>query len=395
MCYIFPPMRQPKNRKLRLLAHLDVRHAASREMVGGILRYAAGHPEWEVQFWGGHPSNEPFEYYCDWRPDALVTDGVCHLYARDEFAALAGRAVVFVNTAPRQGLRRPRAVLTTDERLLAVAAAELFVRKGLSHFAYVGTPGTERWNEARKRLFKAALGERGYALSVFREPAATGWRQQEEALAAWIRELPKPCGVWAAYDQRAKHVLDACHLAGVTVPDQVQILGVDNESYICEQTGPSLSSLAPDFEGGGFKAAEFVDNALAGRLTERNTTFKFGLKGVVERLSTSDTNGTARRVAAAHEFIRRHAPSGIGVTDVAASLGVSPRLLEKNYRAVTGRTVIEDLQTERLARVKEMLRKTTTPIDSIGPFCGFKSLSHLKTLFKRTFGMSMSEFRRG
>lgn len=389
-------MMQTKNRKLRLLAHLDVRHAASREMLGGVLRYAAGHSEWEVQFWGGHPSNEPFEYYRDWRPDALVTDGVCHRYAREEFAALAGRAVVFVNTTPIQGLRRPYAVLTTDERLLAVAAADLFVRKGLTLFAYVGTPGPERWSEARKRLFKTTLSERGYALSVFREPAATTWHQQEKALATWIRELPKPCGVWTAYDQRAKHVLDACHLAGVTVPDQVQILGVDNESYICEQTVPSLSSLAPDFEGGGFKAAEFLDNALAGRrLTERNTAFKFGLKGVVERLSTSDTNGTARRVAAAHEFIRRHAPSGIGVTDVAASLGVSNRLLEKNYRAVTGRTVIEDLQAERLAHVKEMLRKTTTPIDNIGPFCGFNSPSHLKTLFKRTFGMSMSEFRRG
>ena len=99
-------------------------------------------------------------------------------------------------------------------------------------------------------------------------------------LAEWLVSLPKPCGVWAAFDQRAKHVLDACRLAGLNVPSQIQVLGVDNETYVCEQTIPSLSSLMPDFENGGFLA---------------------------------DVHGTTRRVAAAREFIRQHATSDIGV----------------------------------------------------------------------------------
>ena len=119
----------------------------------------------------------------------------------------------------------------------------------------------------------------------------------------------------------------------------------------------------------------------------------FAFKGAVERLSTADVNGTARRVTAAREFIRQHATSGIDVPHVAASLGVSVRLLQRDYRTVTGRTVLEDIQDQKLEHVKEMLRKTTMPIDAIGPFCDFKSPAHLKTLFKKRFGMTMSDYR--
>ena len=233
----------------------------------------------------------------------------------------------------------------------------------------------------------------GFALNVFSPtPDATSWRAQGKSLAQWLLSLPKPCGVWAAFDQRAKHVLDACRLAGLNVPSQIQVLGVDNETYICEQTVPSLSTLMPDFENGGFLAAEFLDSALHGG-ADRRTTLHFAFKGVVERLSTADVNGTARRISAAREFIRQHATSGIDVPHVASALGISVRLLQRDFRAVTGKTVLQGIQEEKLLRVKEMLRKTTTPIDNIGRFCGFKSPAHLKTLFKARFGMTMSAFR--
>jgi LacI family transcriptional regulator len=383
---------------LRMLAHLDMRHAASREMTGGILRFAATHRRWEVQFAGAHPSNESLEHFADWRPDALIIDSSCHDAPQKELSAISGRATVFVNTNAPRRWRKPYAQLTTDERMLAVEAAALFRRKGLSHFAFVGSPAAERWSEARKRFFRAALKDMGFALNVFSPtPDVMSWQAQGKALAEWLVSLPKPCGVWAAFDQRAKHVLDACRLAGLNVPSQIQVLGVDNETYICEQTVPSLSSLMPDFENGGFLAAEFLDAALHGGAgaaeVGRRTTLRFAFKGAVERLSTADVNGTARRVAAAREFIRLHATSDIDVPHVAASIGVSVRLLQRDYRAVTGRTVLDDIQNEKLERVKDLLRKTTTPIDAIGPFCGFKSPAHLKTLFKKRFGMTMGTYR--
>ena len=378
------------NLAFRMLVQLDLRHTASRAMTSGVLRFAAAHRDLEVQF----TSCEPNDYYRAWKPNALITDASSQTCTRETLADLAGRAIVYVNTTPRADLRRPYATITTDERQLALTATDLLLGKNLNTFAFVGTPEKAKWSEARRRLFQAALKDRGKRLLTFTAPAAADWRTQERALADWLLNLPKPCGIWAACDARAKQVLDTCRLAKIDVPDQVQVLGVDDDNYICELTLPSLSSIAPDFEAGGFAAAEFLYGILTGSKVATRTVLKFSIKGAVERLSTADVNGTARRVTAAREYIRKHATAGISIPDVAASLGVSTRLLEKNYRAVTGRTVLADIQAMRLEKVKDMLRKTTMPIDNIGPFCGFNSPSHLKTLFRSTFGMTMSDYRR-
>lgn len=375
---------------LKILVLLDLRHAAAREMTGGIMRFAAAHRDVEVQV----ATTEPVGYFRSWKPHALITDAISQDLSDDLFAALAGKAVVYANARPRAGFRHAHAVISTDERLLAVTAAKLHLSHHLAHFGYVGTPSGERWSEARGKIFLAAMKEQGFSTRVFSAPAENDCLRQESALTEWLRSLPKPSGIWAASDQRAKQVLDACRRAGIAVPDQVQVLGVDDDSAVCEMTLPSLSSIAPDFEAGGFEAAAFLYRALAERKVRGRHVLKFGLKGVVERLSTADTNGTVHRIAAAREYIRKHATAGVGVSDVAASLGISVRLLEKSYRLATGHTVLEDLQSVKLAKAKELLRRTTMPIDNIGPFCGFRSPAHLKTLFHRTYGMTMSDYRR-
>lgn len=381
--------------KKKLLAYLDMRHAASRNVIAGIFRFAAVSHRWEVQIVGAHPSNRPLEQFTRWHPDALIIDSHSQTIPAATLGRIAGRATVFVNTQPPKGWRRTHAIITTDERALAEAAAMHLQKKGLKNFAFVGSPQDEHWSVARMRLFRAALKDMGFALNVFKDVARPDWNDHEKALAEWLLALPKPCGVWVAFDHRAKQVIDACNSAGLAVPEQVQVLGTDNETYICEQTQPSLSSLMPDFESGGFAAAQFVDDVLCGRCVRMKARKRllFRLKGVIERLSTADVNGTARHVALAREFIRKHAISGIDVPSVAAALGVSIRLLQRDFRAVTGHTVVEELQHEKLEHVKNLLRNTTTPIDLIGPMCDFQSPAHLKTLFKANFGMTMSAYR--
>lgn len=385
-----------KDDRKKLLVSLDVRHTASRRMIGGIMRFAATHPAWEVQLAEAHPSDRPLADFIGWKPDALITDGGCHALPHETFARLFRTAVVYVNTPPRRDSRKVAATIRSDERALATAAADLFLRRKLPNFAFVGAPGAEWWSEARKRLFRAYLRDRGHRLHVFVPPASGSWRQREKALAKWLRDLPKPCGVWAAYDLRAKHVLDAARLAGLAVPEQVQVLGVDDETSICEHTSPSLSSVVPDFEAGGHQALEFLDAVICRgqRPEKRLTALKFGLRGIVERLSTIDVNGVAWRVAEAREFIRKNATAGIGVPEVAAAARISRRLLEQNFRDVTGRTVLDFIQDARFAKVTQMLKETETPIEAISRFCGFRSPTHLMTLFKRRYGQTMTDYRR-
>ena len=382
-------------KRTKILVDLNTRGAAARDMLAGIMRYAALHRKLDIQFTHGL-SDDPektFDHYRDWRPDALIVDSVCHRYRRESFTRLAGRAVVYVSTAPRNDVKVSHASIVSDDETLGKTAADFFGRKNLASFAFVGAAGVS-WSSRREQAFADTLRSRGIRCETL-QIGECNWRQTEIQLASWLRSLKPPCGVWAANDMTAKNVIDACRAGGLHIPEQVQILGTDNESYICEHTEPSLSSIELDFEDGGFLAAEFIDGALSDRRNKHSVRqLSFRPKGIVERMSTTDVNGTARRVAAAREFIRRHAAAGISVADVASALSVSPRLLSKNYRMVLGSTVLDDIQAERLSRVRHLLKSTTTPIDRIGGQCGFKSPAHLKTLFKRTFGKTMSEFRR-
>lgn len=383
------------NDHMKLLVCLDIRHTAAQRMIGGVMRFATTHSEWEVQLAQAHPSDRPLADFANWRPDALITDDTCRPIAHETFVKLFKTAVVYVNTPPRRDSRKLAATLRSDERTLATEAADLFLRHRLSNFAFVATGGDETWCEARRRLFRARLREHGHALRVIRLPSAGGWRETEKTLVAALRDLPKPCGVWAAYDLLAKHVLDAARHAEIAVPEQIQVLGVDNEPIICEYTSPSLSSVQPDFESGGYRAFEFLDGIVGrGILPKKHlTALKFGTLGIVERLSTADVNGVSRHVAEAREFIRRNATAGIGVPDVAAAVRVSRRLLERNFRDATGRTILDFIQDVRFAQVSKMLKTTRTPIADISRLCGFPSPTHLMTLFKRRFGQTMTAYR--
>ncbi len=361
------------------------------------MRFAAIHTEWEVQFKGGHPSGASLEIFPDWKPDALITNAQCMDYSRDEFQALAGSAVVYVNTGPRDDSRIPYATMATDDRLISKIASDFFLRKRLAACAYIGSPAREQWSEARLKFFAEAMKASGRPVYVFDDQENASWNRHEKTLVSWLGKLPKPCGVFAAYDQRARQVLDACRLAGIAVPEQVQVLGVDNETYICEHTLPSLSSIAPDFNAAGYEAFAFIDRIVRrrpGTADEETRTLTIGVNGIVERNSTSDDNASLRRIADARDFIHSHATAKISVTDVAAAVAISRRLLERDFRKVTGHTILDEIQSQRLGHAAWFLKKTKTKIDTIAELCGFSSPSYLKLLFKRKFGMPMGEFRR-
>ena len=195
-----------------------------------------------------------------------------------------------------------------------------------------------------------------------------------------------------SYDQRAKHVLDTCRIHDIPVPGQIGILSVDNEEFLCKHTHPTLSSIAPDFESCGYRAAELLDNLLHGGQS-RNTPELFSVKGIVERFSTADFSGSARTVEKAREFMRLNFASDISLEDTAKASGISVRVLEKRFQVACGVSPSEELRNIRIRHVTELLRDTETPIKEIGWLCGFKSEIHLKNLFKKHFDMTMREYR--
>ena len=391
-----------RRRSFTVILNFNVRHKAARDMITGVMRYATAHPEWVLLMRGNHPSNDGFSVDTQQPVDGLISG--YDLSRRDEpgqddiHALLAPgsplRGITLV-TVPHISVGRiPVSRIDIDHRQIAQSATRLLLDHDLRNFGFIGGKLDDKWSVSRCTYFRAALRERGMKASVFK-PAPAGsctWTNESMRIREWLRSLPKPCGIFAAFDQRAKHVIDCCRIEKIDVPKEIQVIGVDNEESICELTSPSLSSVAPDFEEAGYLAAKELDRLMHGGKGRHDPILVKGCT-VVERLSTSDLTRKGTRVNLANDYIRLHASQRIGVADVAHAVGGSVRLIEKDFKTVLGKRIVEVIQETRLQNVAKQLKNTTRPLSAISQSSGFGCESHLKTLFKKRFGTTMSGYR--
>lgn len=395
-------IRDMDHKALHIIVDFNVRHKAARDMIAGIMRYATAHPKWELLMRGNHPSNDGFaiERNC---PVHGIISGY-DLSRNDEedqreikrlfTSKTTLRGAVFIASPPHRQKFVPTAWVDVDQRHIAQEAARLFLRNGLTNFAVIGPHAPVKWSTERIESFKKEIRHAGFAAQTYTgvPQDKANWKIEVEALRRWITALPKPCGVFATFDQRAKHVADICRAEGIAVPKQVQIVGVDNEESICELTVPSLSSIEPDFEATGYRAARELDRLLHDGKPSNHPILVKSLR-VVERLSTSDTNRVGDRVSRALNFIRTHCQERIGVPQIARAVGGSIRLLEKDFKTVLGKSICTVIQDNRLQQVAKALHASSRPLSDIARQSGFSSETYLKNLFKKKFGMTMSQYR--
>jgi len=376
----------------RVLVRLQKRDNAAMRIADGIMRYAKTKTDWEVQFLGFHPGVERIRQVGSWNPDGVITEPP---YPADGsvLRSKSVKAAVFVNRPVPARMRVPYGVSVADNAAIGRLAADFFVRKGLYSFASVPSLGDDVWSRERAAAFRDALAERSLPVHEYApDRKNASWGREHERLERFLLGLPRPCGVFAVFDQRAKHVLDICRAAGISVPEQLHVLGVDDEEWVCENTIPTLSSIDPGFHAGGYAAAERLDALLHGGTFE-DPVVRFPPKCILERRSTGDFTHGARNVAAAIEFIRRNALEDISMDDIVKASGTSLRLLQRHFAAISGRGIAATLRQERLERACRMLDKTETPIAVISERCRLGGEFNAKTLFRKTYGMSMREWR--
>ncbi len=370
---------------------LGMESAAARALARGVLRYTATHRHIGLHIWNQHASVGEFTNWDDWRPDGIVA-GTMDFW---EPMPASVRAAVIIH-GMGEGAPLPAAhvsVLCDDDAIGQLAAAHL-LRRNLRHFGCVGAVEGAAWSAAREKAFAKAVYEAGCeAAPPFHVEDQGSLSREREALAVWLRALPKPCGIFAVSDWRAWHVLDICRECGIEVPSVAQVIGVDNEEYICEQTEPTLSSIEPDFESGGYEAMRALDAMLSGKRPPAKPIV-YGIRGIVERQSTRDDRGTARIVNRALDFIRLHGTSGGTAAEAVKAAGCSASLLQRYFRKTLGRTVVQEIQRVRLEKACHLLRHTETPIKEIAALCGYEDEVFLKVLFRRTYGKSMRDYRR-
>ncbi|HZQ48375.1 MAG TPA: substrate-binding domain-containing protein, partial [Verrucomicrobiae bacterium] len=211
-------------------------------------------------------------------------------------------------------------------------------------------------------------------------------------IAAWLRKLPKPVAVMACYDIRGQQVLDACRNAGLAVPDEVAVIGVDNDALLCDLSSPPLSSVIPNTQRTGYEAAALLDQMMSGRQVAPQAHFISPL-GVATRQSTDTLAIEDQNIARSVRYIREHACEQINIEDVLKVVPLSRRLFESRFKKLLGHTPHEEIIRVRMNRVKEMLTETELPLADIAERTGFEHVEYLSAAFKKREGLPPNRYR--
>ena len=391
------------NGKIRRVCVIGNRSGkGGRDRLSGILRYSAQTPNWILDVILVEMTNACSRLASTLNntpPDAIIlltTERRILSVVLDAAKQGLNKCHVLTIDVPAfllQGLRIDLSVLL-DNAEIAKSAARLLIQRGHANLAYVGYRQEHEHSDVRETTLAEIARTGGLTFSSFEARSRRTTAGNEILrLAEWLKTLPIPCGVITYYDYLSRDVIDACRLARLEVPEQVAVIGVDNEISLCEAVQPSLSSILPDFEGGAYDAARELDAMMNGRRPKSTLFRTYGVKSIAERNSTVDLRGGGRLIAAACEYMRNHASEAISVNQVAAACHVSRRLLEIRAREILGKSVREAIEDLRMDNVKHLLSETRLPMQEIADRAGFKTQAYLATRFRQLFGRSMRDYR--
>ncbi|WP_397452855.1 XylR family transcriptional regulator [Pseudomonas sp. NA-150] len=288
--------------------------------------------------------------------------------------------------------------VATDNFALIKLAYEHLIEAGLTRFACFSLPEaqTNRWAQEREKAFRRLLQRDGLPVEVYRglETSAPLWDSAVEQQIAWLHSLPKPIGIIAVSDARARQLLQACLTAGIAVPEQVALIGIDNDPLTRSLTRVPLSSVIQGTESMGRTAARLLHQMLHG-MPSAGTQILVPPEAInVQTSSLHQPLGDAYVMQALH-FIRQYACQGIKTEQVANYVGVSRSSLEAHFRRELGRSVHDEVLRFKLAAAAAGLESSTAAIAEIAQDCGFKSAQYLHTVFKREFGCTPREYQQG
>ena len=352
----------------------------ARQKLEGVYAYGRDHG-WNVQvIEPGASERKAAELIEFWVPDGVIVEcgsGQNHFDIR----LFAKTPVVFLDRNPKT-LKAPAFCVTHDSIATAKVAARELLSLKLTAYAYVPWPEPRFWSEDREEGFSAALRLNGCGYVRFNGKAkSSDIRALQSELGAWLKGLPKPVGIFAANDFMAAQVAAAASRAGLNIPEDIALVGVDNDELLCENTNPTLSSVMPDFRAAGEKAAEL----LARRMDNpkcRPTAETFGPLRLVRRSSTNRSKRVDREVLAALDLIRREACNGLKARDVFSSFTCTRRMAEIRFRAATGKSPLEAIQEVRRAKAEELLKDPTRDRNTIANLCGYSSANALANFLR-------------
>jgi LacI family transcriptional regulator len=362
-----------------------------RGLLAGVARYNREHGGWSTYF-RPRPVSEPLPaWLAKWKGDGILaridSKEVAEFVLQLGIPAVNLRLNVPSLPIPYVGL---------DHAEVGQLAAVHLMDRGFKSFGFCGRPrGVHPGLDERGDRFKEVVTAAGFPFSQFqarKQEGVLGWEKEQQQIVNWLETLPRPVGILASNDERGLEVLDACRRRGFAVPDEIAVVGVDNDEPLCELAIPPLTSIDPNPLQIGYAAAEFLDQLMGGK--KRLPLIKLiSPRGIIVRRSSDTLASEDTDVNDALHFIRDRFAKNIGVTDVLTHVGVSRGVLQQKMKQVIGRTIHQEIERVRLNRAKELLAMGNLSIKQVAREVGFSSPQYLTRVFRAVVGETPAKFR--
>lgn len=364
---------------------------SGRQMVRGISRFARERNDWSIYYHTGPLGALAPASLESWKGDGIIAR-IANSELHQRVRACHVPVVDVLGNVPDTDYP----VVKCDEAAISSLVGNHFKDRGFRHIAFFGL-SDEHWSIARRKELAAFCGETLKTnLSILEvahsDRASKVWSNYIGRIQSWIESLPKPVGIMIASDQFGPDVLAACQASGLSVPDQVSLVGVDNDLPFCEICQPQLSSVEPNHELIGYEAARTLDCILQENEEIRRST-EVAPHILHVRQSSDATALEDPALVKALRFIRNNACDPISVDDIARASGVSRSVLQRRFRSSLNQTVLESILTVRVNRAKEMLSTTSLPLPDLAERCGFRHQEYLGFVFKKRIGCTPGQYR--
>lgn len=363
-----------------------------RDLLAGIVRYMRMHDRWSVFLEQRDLFKQPPRWLNKWQGDGIISRATTPRL----LDAISDTGVPFVELTDRKG-DVEFSQIRSDDAAIGKMGAEHLLERGFKRFGYCGYKG-EAWSKRREESFVKTIDQKSSGScslynSTWQGRNARNWEDEQRCIIEWLQTLTPPFAVMACNDIRGRQIIDACSELDLAVPEQVVVVGVDDDELLCRMCSPPLSSVIPNAQAVGFRAAEVLASLMDGKSPASEVQLIEPL-GVATRQSTDVVAIDDPDIAAALRYIREYACRGITVAEVVRDNSVSRSTLERQVRKYLGRTPQEEIRFVQIKRARELLISTDLSAEQIAPLCGFEHPEYLHVVFKRVTGTTIGVFRK-
>ncbi|MHC4123238.1 MAG: XylR family transcriptional regulator [Planctomycetota bacterium] len=327
----------------------------------------------------------------EWKANGIIT---CEFDNIGELLSLKTPTIISPHTW-RDFSKMPRII--PDSARVGQIAADYLLARGFKRYAFCGFDNMP-WSMERCENFAKRVKKAGFEFFLYRQPKSLidrSWEKEQYILADWLKSLDKPLGLMACNDDRAQQILEASKIAGIRLPEEIAILGANNDTMICDLVTPQLSSIAFDTERAGYKVAELLNRLMTSKeASQLDYIIKVQPTHIVSRRSTDTIAIEDYELARAVRFIRQNAKKLIQVNDVVNNVGISRSSLDRRFKKILGYSISREIRNARIELICRMLLETDMTIKQIALTLGFPNPDHIARYFRQEKGMNLLEYKK-